>query len=328
MRSVRAFVAAVLASALVGALLGVATPNAAATDDTFSPWSQQDRAAASTAKAQEGSRDFVRLPKQCLETSDKTPGHPIECNLNGKNRTKRPTLVLWGDSHMWMMIPAIKKAARGQNVNLRTFIMGACPPGDPRLSPAKRRGASECEKMNDRAMRFVKRLQRKGKDVRVILGSFWGIYLKALREEQRGEPTSINIESARLFAKISPRLFKWLGKNKIATDVDAQAAAVPRDEAECSRGEFPWRCSVKLRRAIFESDQTKRLLDNGFRKLRFKGHRPQLIDVNRSFCNRQKCRAKSRGGVLTWWDTLHLSATNSRTLDGYFKPVIAALKNQ
>ncbi len=278
-------------------------------------------ASAAAAKGRDPQRDFTRLPKRCLTTHDKTPSDPIVCNLNWFNKS-RPTLVLWGDSHMWMMIPAIKRASRGKPINLVTFIMGACPPGNPALNARTRRTASPCALTNDRAMRFVRKLQKRRRPVAVVLGSFWGLYLNALKDLEAGRrPATVNEGSARFFAHNTPRLFRWLGKKRVKVDVDAQGAAVPRDEPACRRGTFPWRCAVPRSRAMFSERSTHRFLAANVPKL---AGRPRYIDVNRSICDASVCRAK-RGGILTWWDRLHLSATRASTLGGYFAPTVNGL---
>lgn len=274
--------------------------------------------ATSSAAQRDPQTDHVRLPQQCLTTEDTTPSDPIVCNLNTFYKN-RPTLVLWGDSHMWMMIPAIKKAARGRPVNLVTFIMGACPPGNPALNARTRRTASACDLTNDRAMRFVRKLQKQNRPVSVILGSFWGLYLEALKEMRAGQaPSTINAESAQVFRRSTPALFKWLGKKRVPVDVDAQGPSVPLDEPTCQRGTFPWSCAVPRSHAIFAERATNRFLVNNVRKL---SGPVRYIDISRSICNAQSCRAKSRG-VYTWWDKLHISSTKSASLKKYFVPTV------
>lgn len=265
--------------------------------------------------------DHVRLPQQCLTTEDTTPSDPIVCNLNTFDKF-RPTLVLWGDSHMWMMIPAIQKAVRGKSVNLVTFIVGGCPPGNPAVNARTRRNASPCELTNDRAMRFVRKLQKQDRPVSVILGSFWGLYLKALKAIRRGEPPStISATSAKFFRRSTPALFKWLGKKRVEVAVDAQGPSVPQDEPTCDRGTFPWNCSVARSRAIFVQRATDRFLANNLRKLRSDA---RYIDVTPAFCNATTCRARSRG-IYSWWDKLHFSATKSATLTRFFEPTVTKL---
>ncbi|GAB2777378.1 hypothetical protein GCM10027020_33460 [Nocardioides salsibiostraticola] len=267
------------------------------------------------AAAADPQSDHVQLPQQCLTTEDTTPGDPIVCNLNTFDKF-RPTLVLWGDSHMWMMIPAIEKAVRGKPVNLVTFIMGACPPGNPALNARTRRNASPCDLTNDRAMRFVRKLQKKDRPVSVILGSFWGIYLQSLKQIRRGERPSINAASAQFFRRSTPALFKWLGKKGVHVDVNAQGPAVPADEPDCDRGTFPWNCGVARSRAYFAERASDRFLARNIGKLRGD---TRYIDISPAFCNATTCRARSHG-IYSWWDKLHISATKSATLKRFFIP--------
>ncbi len=103
--------------------------------------------------------DFPRMPRSCVDPKDLIPQEPGMCKLN-TYRQARPTVVLWGDSHAWQMIPALKGAIKGRNVNLVAFVMGGCPPMDPHLNtPKKRKNATSCQKSNDLALRYA--LKRK-----------------------------------------------------------------------------------------------------------------------------------------------------------------------
>jgi hypothetical protein len=53
--------------------------------------------------------------------------------------------------------------------------------------------------------------------------------------------------------------------------------------------------------------------------------RPRLIEVNDAFCDRDVCHGMV-DGVYTFYDDLHLSATNVRTLRPYFRDTFRALQ--
>ena len=100
--------------------------------------------------------DFPKMPRKCVDPKLLIPQKPVKCNLNGFEQG-RPTIVLWGDSHAWQMIPALRNAARNRNVNLVAFLMGSCPAMDPALTKEQRQnGAPACLVSNDRALQYVK----------------------------------------------------------------------------------------------------------------------------------------------------------------------------
>ena len=95
--------------------------------------------APAAAAAKDPAKDFPKMPRKCVDPKLLIPQKPVKCNLNGFKQG-RPTIVLWGDSHAWQMIPALRNAARGRDVNLVAFLMGSCPVDGPGAHPG---GASE-----------------------------------------------------------------------------------------------------------------------------------------------------------------------------------------
>src|SRR5687767_3401187 len=95
--------------------------------------------AGATAQARVSPQDdYPRMPRACVDPADLIPQKPGMCKLT-TYRERRATLVLWGDSHAWQMIPALKGATAGRNVNLVAFLMGGCPPMDPNLKTPQQR---------------------------------------------------------------------------------------------------------------------------------------------------------------------------------------------
>src|SRR5687767_6631371 len=81
----------VLAALLTATLLGAAPAPASARDDLSDV-------------------DAPVLPPGCFGPA-RTGIDPFPCPLN-TYREKRPTIILWGDSHAYMYIPALKEAVR------------------------------------------------------------------------------------------------------------------------------------------------------------------------------------------------------------------------
>ncbi len=252
-------------------------------------------------------QDFARMPRKCVDPKLLIPQKPTKCNLNGFQQG-RPTIVLWGDSHAWQMIPALRKAARNRDVNLVAFVMGSCPVMDPALTPSQRHGADPvpaCLISNDRALRFVQGLKAHNKRVHVLLGTYWQRYLRAIRT---GEGSSYVKEMAGYWKTGGPRLFRTLGKMRVKVDVDGQIVTVPPTES-CPDGNFPYACDLPRKKALRGEKSTKTWVKRQMRSLSGK---PRYVDANR-MCTAKKCYA-TVGKAYTFWDIQHISATMSRKL--------------
>ena len=241
------------------------------------------------------------------------------CKLN-TYRQGRPTVVLWGDSHAWHMIPALKGAIKGRNVNLVAFLMGGCPPMDPNLNtPKKRQNATSCQKSNDLALRYALKRKHAGLKTKLILGGAWDRYLTPLRQ---GTPPSESYAAliAQDLETDTPRLFRRLGLAKISTDVVGQSLEVP-DGAECPEGRNPFVCTLPRSQMLHSEAANKRWVKNAMEPLVGKG---RYLTTNGAVCTAKVCRGKV-DDIYTFFDDLHLSATRSRTLAHHFKPSVLDL---
>lgn len=251
--------------------------------------------------------DFARMPRKCVDPKLLIPQTPTKCNLNGFQQN-RPTIVLWGDSHAWQMIPALRNAARNRNVNLVAFVMGSCPVMDPALTPQERHGgAPACLISNDRALRYVAGLKAHHQQVHVLLGTFWQRYLRAIRT---GQGSVYVKEMAAYWKSGGPRLFHTLGRLKVGVDVDGQIVTVPNGVKDCfTNGLYAYSCNLPRQKALRGEKSTKTWVKHQMRAL--SGH-PRYVDANR-MCNASTCFARPQG-VYTFWDINHISATMSRHL--------------
>lgn len=271
--------------------------------------------------------DHPRLPPRCEGDLHIIPTKPGPCFVTEFNKS-RPTVVLWGDSHAWQYVPAVQAAARARKANLVGFFMGGCPPVKVPLQAPPGGYASICEKHNAMAMKFVKRLQQGPQDVRVLLGSSWAGYRRAHREIQAGAGeayygyTDWVKQMVRLFMRGAAPLFPALGKVGVDVDVIGQTATVPRTPPPCATGEDPYTCDLLRNGALYDEHKTRVWLR---RQMQGLAGRPRLIEVNNAFCDPTWCHGKV-GDVYTFYDDLHLSATNVRTLRPYFRRTFRALR--
>jgi len=266
--------------------------------------------AASPASAVKPKNDHARMPRTCAKPAELIPQVPTVCHLNDF-KAKRPTVLLWGDSHAWMMIPALKTAAKGKQVNLVAVVMGGCPPMDNRVKSTD--SAPSCHRSNALALEYITQLRQSGSAVRVLLGGSWGRYRQAVKTKT-GDYTA---QIGRQMRTATPRLMKKLAKRSVLTDVIGQVAIVPAKRRKCAAGEKPFVCDVVRRKALPDEKGTKQWLKRAMKPLA--GNR-NPININ-GFCDQKVCHGKV-GKWYTWWDDLHISATMSRKVHKVIKPTI------
>ena len=266
---------------------------------------------AAPATAVKPKNDHPRMPRSCVAPADLIPQEPTICALNQAEQG-RPTVLLWGDSHAWQMIPALMRAGKKKDVNLIAIVMGGCPPMDNAVKPGQ--PAPKCYRSNDVAIDFARQIVSSGEGHRVLLAASWQRYRKAFKTGDR----SYTGDMARAMRKGTPRLMRTLAAMGAQTDVVGQVATVPDNVRPCARGNQPYSCDIPRKAALADSVGTKRYLTKLMRPLPAGA---ELINVNGYFCTGSVCRGKV-GSVHTWWDELHISATMSRQLRGFLKPTV------
>ncbi len=266
---------------------------------------------ASSAAAVKPRNDHATMPRSCVDPADLIPQEPTLCELN-KVKSGRPTVLLWGDSHAWQMIPGLRRAGAGADVNLVAIVMGGCPPMDNDLTPGE--SAPKCYQSNELALDYVGDLVDAGKGQRVLLAASWQRYRKAIKTNDQ----TYTGQMARASRKATPRLIKSLAAMGVGVDVVGQVATVPDRKADCRAGNSPYACDLARGKALADSVGTKRYLTKIMKPL---DSDAELINVNGYFCEGKVCRGKV-GKTYTWWDDLHISATMSRKLKGFLEPTM------
>jgi hypothetical protein len=295
-----------LALALLPALLVTATPVRA----------ESAGVAPTVARADE----VPGVPDACL-------ARPMKCRL-GPDYPGQPTLVLWGDSHAWQLIPAVKAAIGSRKVNLVAFLFGGCPPMDPGITtPAEMRAAGPCRQTAHKALTYVTNATRKGRDLRVVIAGGWELYRYALDPLEPDEPgwrehTSPSIEGAALLAAVGlPKLFRVLGKARVPADVVGQMPTVPDNAPPCAISETPYACPLPRAAALPQASANRRALKSLVAQLR----RPaRLIEPSEFFCDSGGCAGRVRG-ASAWYDDTHISLALSALLGRYFAPTVNRL---
>ncbi|MGA8847134.1 MAG: SGNH hydrolase domain-containing protein [Nocardioides sp.] len=310
----RQIVAALLLSLSVVLSLAAAVP--AQADDTTFPASRLERGDPPP------SGDFPRMPSRCYEPDNRTlKDAPCAITRYG---AARPKLVVWGDSHAWMYLPALEREARRQRVNLTLVVFGSCPPSLP-LPRSRGFGRVQCEKHNTATLGYIRRQDRKRDDVSLLIGGFWSGYRQAYALQQRADRngtdsglTPYQQQMSILAVESSPKLFTRLGQLRLDIDLIGQAATVPTDPAFCLAGRDPYQCDLPRNLALDDEVGNRRWINRNLRA-QLVG-RPRLIDTTPAYCNASTCFGRV-DGVNTFYDDIHLGAALTSTLTGYFAPV-------
>jgi hypothetical protein len=276
---------------------------------------------ASAAAADPG-RDVPTLPVKCGGGGDYLmPQNKGVCPLKTFHRDW-PTVLVWGDSHAWEFTPALRKLTQGLNVNLVAFARGGCPPMKAADPQAESR--IYCVVSNNDALEYVKKLAKRPHKLQIILSANWVTYRDAWIRDEQGQPQPPGqepyVERMAALAKAgTPRLMSALGRmDRVKVDVVSSVLRVPDGAPPCPQGDDPYSCDIPRNQAIPNEDSTKNWLRNTMKPLK---NSARLIDVNNYFCNvvlfSQQCHGMV-DGVHTFYDDLHISATASRKLSGYF----------
>jgi hypothetical protein len=276
-----------------------------------------------TAGPADPAQDYPHLPNpSCVTGDQRVPQHAVVCHLTPFQK-KRPTVVLWGDSHAWMLTPALVEAAKVDPVNPDVFTLGACPPLLVAAPDPGERFGSKCEKQNYNALKYVLDLKRADRPVRVLFAANWVGYRQLWRETEGGTvPTDCNgrpncdyaVEMAVLSHKGTPQIFRKLGDLGVEVDVVGQMLTVPQPRpATACRFKEVYDCPIPRDQAIPDEQETRDWVDLQMGKLAHGPRRPRYIDMNSKVCDAKLCYGK-KNSIYTFFDDLHLSATRSATL--------------
>jgi hypothetical protein len=268
------------------------------------------------AQQPDPSHDYYLIPQDCAGPARTAPQVPKGCRLNRKDWVPgRATVVLWGDSHAWQNIPALKKAARAVGVNLTAFVMGKCPPSKIRI---QNRYPGECERSNALALEYVRTSSRRH-PVQVILGSHWAGFAEKVKEfAETGVPpegyTDFDMRMLALFRDRTPKVFPALLNTRARLSMIGQTATCEKS----TLGAPQW-CTLPRSEAILDEAKTRRAL------ARISENAPQ-IDLNPLFCGPAKCSGNVDDDYV-FWDWGHLSKTVNYQMAKYFKPLLRDLRD-
>ena len=312
-----------------GLLTGAPSAGARTVDEPVTPTSAPDASSplpglpgeAEEEQTDPRSQDFPSMPRRCATRAQQIPKTAMKCTLR-KAGPHRPTLVLWGDSHLWMMLPAVRAALKGRKVNLVGFLFGGCVPARPDMEVWAGQPCSETAAL---ANRYLDRMQRRGKKVRVILGSYWGAHLHRVYYYPTPELEQSSRRRRDYVLTYTRPLFRWLGRRGIPTDVLFQGPAAVPPDPDCEPGPTPYGCDIPRYRAYYRESYLRGFLD---RQMRHLAPGARLIDYSDAVCAGRTCPARQRGGVQTWYDAFHLSTATTSRLARFFVPSVNRLQRR
>ncbi|WP_246081704.1 acyltransferase family protein [Nocardioides litoris] len=289
------------------------------------------------------------MPAECLGEQNFIPDRPGRCDLV-PYEAGRPTVVLWGDSHAWMFIPALEAAARKKDVNLVAFVMGACPMFLPSAT-----ATGGCARNNQAAVDYIERHVDDKAGLKII-GSFsYETYrgtptIGLIQERDLDNANDEYVEKMAGYVRVgTPALFSLLGRIDADVDMIGPTPIIPRNAPLCEAISRPYSCDVPREDAIIdEADNVAWLtgmmagLDGAAdpggepRVVRTTADGPpararsaddddptppRLIDVAPALCDETTCFAEA-DGITFYFDDNHLSAAMASTLKKYFVPSV------
>lgn len=259
--------------------------------------------------------EFVHLPGSCSfpDTGYPTPG---QCWLTPRIKNA-PIIFLWGDSHAWAMIPALRAAARGKKVNLVSWIVGGCTPMYPRNNN------NGCDAYGQRAVQWIERKVRQGRTVRVVYGASWELYNNAIAPPNAADqryPGYVNdwiTTNARTARWAQPRAFRALNRLRVPVDVVGQLPMVWNDAPACSRGEY--QCDLPRWGTIKDPAANNARIKALTSLLR---GRTRVVRPARLLCTPRVCRGRLDGHPV-YMDQLHVGNHASSLLAPLFAPTVS-----
>lgn len=265
-------------------------------------------------------RDVPMLPRKCARPRDLIPRTAMKCNLN-PHIPGAPTIVLWGDSHAWQMIAALRSEIGSRKINLVGFLFGGCPAMDPRFKDrAERERAGDCLLTGDLAVRFLTNQKAHHRVARVVVAMGWELYHNnttppdATDAEFQGY-TSEGLETTgHLGLTRTPHAFGTLGRLHMPTDVVAPMPMVPQNAPYCAAGMRPYQCNLPRRGAIVDEQDNLAHIHDLMSRLTKPA---RLIHAAEYVCGANTCRGINRG-LTTYFDLLHIGARVSAGLGPHY----------
>ncbi|WP_139981894.1 SGNH hydrolase domain-containing protein [Nocardioides litoris] len=270
--------------------------------------------------------DFVDVPRPCRASDGLPVARKTPCRIT-RLKPRAATIVLWGDSHAWHMLPALRKAVGNKRVNLVMFFAGGCPPMLRKLTPANSRAG--CDVYGHYVFDWLARQQAKGMKLRVVVGTSWELYHNITTPPNAADqkyPGLTDNEyvatNARKAVKGVPAAFRQLGRMRIPTDIIMPMPMVYQGAPACPEG--PLRCDLPRAGVLKDIKANNARAWQMRRLLTRKGF---MVRPAQGLCDTKVCHG-TLGGLPVYYDGLHVGQRTSRTLARFFAPTVTAAVRQ
>ena len=228
-----------------------------------------------------------------LDTS--APG----CVHGDPNGTR--TVVVWGDSHAWMWLPALDAIGRDSQTQMVQFNKSSCGPPDMRIWLDRlRRAYPECDDFR----RFVEgRIEALHPDVVVLTGAIKGVRIVA---GDHGTPQGVDEAWTTGLATTLRAVAPYTGQIVVIGDI-AYPAQEPVDCLSAHAGDFH-ACDTPRFGAVDEYGLPAGVFDdhNLQEQQVVEQNGARYVSVTRWFCTDSVCPAVV-GGLAVYRDNFHVS---------------------
>ena len=232
-------------------------------------------------------------------TTDYLETSALGCVHGDPNGTR--TVVLWGDSHVWMWLPAFDAIGRDAQTQIVEFSKSSCGPQDMRIWLERlRRAYKECDDFN----RFVAgRIEAMRPDVVVLTGGVKGVRLV---EGDHGTAQGVEDAWAAGMASTIRAVAPFAGQTIVLGDI-AYPAPEPADCLSAHAND-PHACDTPRSGAVDENGNPAGVFDDHNQREQQVAEQngARYVSVTRWLCRDNVCPAVI-GGLAVYRDYFHIS---------------------
>jgi hypothetical protein len=232
-------------------------------------------------------------------TTDYLERSALGCVHGDPNGTR--TVVLWGDSHVWMWLPAFDAIGMDAQTQIVEFSKSSCGPQDMRIWLERlRRAYKECDDFN----RFVAgRIEALRPDVVVLTGGAKGVRLV---EGDHGTAQGVEDAWAAGMASTIRAVAPFAGQTIVLGDI-AYPASEPADCLSAHAND-PHACDTPRSGAVDENGNPAGVFDDHNQREQQVAEQngARYVSVTRWLCRDNVCPAVI-GGLAVYRDYFHIS---------------------
>lgn len=274
-------------------IVGLALAAVALAAGPFSGSGPADRYVPEVGKASEDRGEMARDNCRAKDADDR----PLVC-VYGDPRGKR--VVLFGDSHAMQWGPAMIELARRRGWRLHTLLRAGCPIADVVFSP-------NCARWREKALRRIERIGPRHVIVSTSVGNRYRLRFGGLSLDRAASEGRLRAGMVRTLERLS-RIANVAERNGVKLIRDQVTAPFVPSDCLDSRPRGRESCWFPNRRQWAPGFDWWAAKRTGFLP---------TIDPVKILCERDRCPS-TRGRVLIYRDSDHITATFARSLTDWF----------